>query len=140
MIRADKATLLALTGGVRLPKRVQHPGIHERKDRGDHYWFVRYREDVVQPDGSVKTIRKFHTIGPSRGEGALSRRRAEIERDRFLADLNAAPTRCEAAIEAKKTIDLNMIIFGKLAEMWRNDYVERDIGGKALLAAPTRAK
>jgi integrase len=140
MIRADKATLLALTGGLRLPKRVQHPGIHKRRDRGNYYWFFRYRTDEVLPDGTFKTIRKFHTIGPSRGVGALSKRRAEAERDRFIADLNAAPTRCEAAVEARKPIDVNMIIFGKLAEMWLKDYVERKIGGKPLLAAPTRAK
>ena len=32
------------------------------------------------------------------------------------------------------------IIFGRLAEMWRSDFVEKSVGGKALLAAPTRAK
>jgi integrase len=140
MNRADEGILLALTGGVRLPKRVQRPGIHERKDRGTYYWFFRYRTDEVLPGGTVKTTRKFHTIGPSRGENALGKRRAEVERDQFLAQLNASSTRCEAAVEAKKPIDVNMIIFGKLAEMWRNDYVEREIGGKFLLAAPTRAK
>ena len=67
MIRADRGTLLALTGGVRLVQRVQRPKVHERKDRGGHYWFFRYRADDLLPDGSVKVTRKFHTIGPSRG-------------------------------------------------------------------------
>src|SRR5215831_7515756 len=67
MIRTDKGTLLALTGGVRLVQRVQRPKVHERRDRGTKYWFFRYRADELLPDGSVKTKRKFHTIGPSRG-------------------------------------------------------------------------
>jgi integrase len=140
MIRADKGILLALTGGVRLVQRVQRPKVHERKDRGDFYWFFRYRTDEIQPDGSVKTIRKFHTIGPSRGERGISRRQAETARDRVLAELDNATTRCEAAMTAKNAIDPGMIIFGNLAALWRGDYVERDVGGKPLLAAPTRAK
>ncbi len=140
MIRADKGTLLALTGGVRLVQRVQRPKVHERKDRGAFYWFFRYRADEMQPDGSVKTIRKFHTIGPSRGERAVSRRKAETERDRVLAELNNAHTRSEAAAAANQPIDPGMIIFGKLAAMWRKDYVEREVGGKPLVAASTRSK
>jgi hypothetical protein len=140
MMLANEGTLLALTGGARLTRRVQHPKVHERKDRGKHYWFFRYRRDDVQPDGTVKTSRKFHTIGPSRGVGALSKRQAEIERDNLLAELNAAPTRCEAAVVAKEPIDPNMIIFGKLAQLWRTDYVEREVGGNPLVAASTRAK
>jgi integrase len=140
MVREDRGTLLALTGGVRLVQRVQRPKVHERKDRQDHYWFFRYRADEVLPDGSVKTRRKFHTIGPSRGNRAISKRQAEAERDRVLAELNNAPTRSEAAVTAKQPIDLGMIIFGKLAELWRKDYVDREVGGKALVAASTRAK
>jgi integrase len=140
MIRADKANLLALTGGVRLVRRVQRPKVHERKDRSSFYWFFRYRTDEVQPDGSVRTLRKFHILGPSRGERSISRRQAEIERDRVLHEIDNAPTRCEAAIAGKNPIDPGMIIFGNLAAMWRKDYVGRDVGGKPLLAAPTRAK
>src|SRR5580692_572752 len=140
MIPSDRGTLLALTGGVRLVQRVQRPKVHERKDRHDHYWFFRYRDDEGLPDGTVKTRRKFHTIGPSRGENAISKRQAEIERDRVLAELNNAATRPAAAVAAKQPIDLNMIIFGKLAALWREDYVERQVGGKALIAASTRAK
>jgi integrase len=140
MRRADEGTLLALTGGVRLPKRVQRPGIHERTDRGNYYWFFRYRKDELLPDGAVKVTRKFHTIGPSRGDGALSKRKAEAKRDGFLAQLNAASSKCEAAVEAGKPIDVKLILFGKLAELWRHDYVEREIGGRHILAKPTREK
>jgi integrase len=140
MMLANEGTLLALTGGTRLTRRVQHPKVHERKDRGTHYWFFRYRADDVQPDGTIKTSRKFHTIGSSRGVGALTKKQAEVERDTFLAKLNAAPTRCEAAVAAKAPIDPNMIIFGKLAGLWRTDYVERSVGGKALVARSTRDK
>ncbi len=137
---ANEGTLLALTGGARLTRRVHPPKVHERKDRGTQYWFFRYRTDDIQPDGTIKTSRKFHTIGPSRGVGALSKKQAEVERDKFLADLNAAPSRCEAAVVAKAPIDPNMIIFGKLAQLWRTDYVEREVGGNPLVAASTRAK
>jgi integrase len=54
--------------------------------------------------------------------------------------LNAAPTRCEAAVAAKAPIDPNMIIFGKLTGPRRTDYVERSVGGKALVARSTRDK
>src|SRR5277367_2510810 len=100
MMRAENATLLALTGGVRLVQRVQRPKVHERQDRGTHYWFFRYRVDEVLPDGTVKTKRKFHTIGPSRGDRPLTKRRAELERDRVLAGLNTPATRRESAMAA----------------------------------------
>lgn len=137
MIVADNATLLALTGGVRLVQRVQRPKVHERQDRGTHYWFFRYRVDELQPDGSVKVRRKFHTIGPSRGEHALTKREAERERDRVLAGLDAPPTRTLAAVAANQPIDQGMILFGKLAELWRKDYVDNPM---VKLAEPTREK
>ena len=45
MIARDNANLLSLTGGVSLNRRVQHPKVHERKDRKGSYWFVRYFYD-----------------------------------------------------------------------------------------------
>jgi integrase len=140
MIRADKGILLSLTGGVRVVQRVQRPKVHERLDRGTHYWYFRYRKDELLPNGTVKVTRKFHTIGPSRGERALTKRQAETERDRVLAELNNAPTRAEAAVAANQGIDPGMIIFGKLAELWRKDYVEREVGGKLLVAVSTQSK
>jgi len=133
----DRGTLLTLTGGVMLKRRVQHPKIHERKDRGSYYWFFRYRHDELLPDGSIKTTRKFHTIGPSRGENAIAKKQAEAKRDVFLGELNVAPTRCEAAVVASQPVEVTAILFGKLAELWRKDYVDNP---KMKLATPTREK
>src|SRR5277367_932036 len=98
MIAQPNAMLLHLTGGVKLKQRVQHPSVIERKDRGCYYWYFRYRDDELLPDGTVRTRRRFRTIGPSRGDKAMGKKQAEIERDKFLAQLNAAETRVEAAV------------------------------------------
>jgi integrase len=132
--------LLRLTGGVRLKHRVQHPKINECKDRGAPYWFFRYWHDELLPDGTVKTSRKRHIIGPSKGANAIGKKEAEVARDKFLAELNAASSRCEAAVVAKEPVEVGAIIFGKLAEMWRNDFVEREVGGRPLIAVSTRPK
>src|ERR1700722_1576614 len=137
MITGLNATLLNLTGGVTLKQRVQHPSVIERKDRGQHYWYFRYREDELLTNGTLKPRRRFHTVGPSRGEGALSKKQAEVERDKFLLERNAAPTRCEAAVAAQQPVEIGAIIFGRLAELWRKDYVENP---KVKLATPTREK
>ena len=89
--------------------RVQHPKVHERKDRGSYYWFFRYRHDALLPNGAIKTTRKFHTIGPSRGEDAIAKKQAESKRDAFLAEQNAAPTRCEAAVVASRPVEVTAI-------------------------------
>ena len=94
--------LMALTGGSQLKLRVQHPKVHERKDRKGSYWFFRYRHDEILPFGAIKTKRKFHIIGRSKGEGALAKKQAESMRDTFLAGLNAAPTKPEAAVAAQQ--------------------------------------
>jgi hypothetical protein len=69
--------------------RVQHPRVIPRKDRQGSPWVFRYRADDIQPDGSVKTLRKYHEIGPSKGDGAITKKQAEVERDKVLAKLNA---------------------------------------------------
>src|SRR6266404_5429590 len=122
MITGLEATLLNLTGGVRLKQRVQHPSVIERKDRGQHYWYFRYREDELLPNGKIRVRRKFHTVGPSRGDGAVTKKQAQIERDKFLLDKNAAPTRCEATVAVQQPVEIGAILFGKLAELWRKDY------------------
>ena len=135
--------LRLLTGVSQLKQRVQHPKVHERKDRGSYYWFFRYWHDEIQPDGSVKTSRKFQIVAPSRGGGAISRKQAEIERDKFLAGENAAPTTTEAAVikrDPEKAPDPGDIIFGKLAELWKRDYVEKLAAGRPMIAATTKAK
>jgi integrase len=140
MIMRSEGTLLTLTGGVQLKKRVQHPKVDECRDRDMPYWFFRYRHDELLPDGTVKTTRKREIVGPSRGPDAIGKREAETKRDVFLAKLNVAPSQCEAALAAKEPVEIGAILFGKLAEMWRNDFVEREVGGRALIAKSTREK
>jgi integrase len=132
--------LLHLTGGVRLKQRVQHPSVIERKDRGSYYWYFRYRDDEILPDGKIKTRRKFHIIAPSRGDGALTRKLAEFERDKFLLERSGvAPSRPDAPTPtvAPEKPEIGAIIFGRLAELWRKDYVDNPM---VRLATPTREK
>src|SRR5262245_36559263 len=84
----DDANLHALTGGLRLKVRIQHPGVHERTDRAGSYWYCRVWEDVLQENGSTKAVRKFYTLGPSKGENRISKKLAELQRDRILAAIN----------------------------------------------------
>lgn len=147
MIAKPDAMLLHLTGGVRLKQRVQHPSVIERRDRGSYYWYFRYREDEILRDGTIKTRRKFHIIGPSRGDGALTKKQAEVERDKFLLEPNGvAPARPESPTPTPPTAapasppqrpEIGAIIFGRLAELWRNDYVDNPM---VRLAQPTRDK
>ena len=57
-----EGNLQSLTGGLQLKIRIQHPGVHERTDRGGTYWFFRYWEDVLCEDGATKAIRKFRAV------------------------------------------------------------------------------
>ena len=94
----DDGNLQALTGGLKLKIRIQHPGVHERTDRGGSYWYFRYWEDVLQADGTTKAIRKFHTVGPSKGDTKLSKKQAEVARDKFVATINR-PTIQEKVVD-----------------------------------------
>jgi len=89
MMLATEGNLHRLAGGLRVKVRVQHPQVKPRKDRQGWPWIFRYRADEVQSDGSVKILRKYQAVGPSKGEGAITKRQAEVERDKFLAKLNA---------------------------------------------------
>jgi len=128
----DDGNLQALTGGLKLKIRIQHPGVHERTDRGGSYWYFRYWEDVLQKDGTTKAIRKFHTIGPSRGDDKLSKKQAEIARDKFVATINK-PTIQEKVADG-------LVLFSKMVEKYRAAHVEAEAAGRFLLAKPTRDK
>ena len=117
--------------------RVQHPQVHQRSDRKGTYWFFRYWHEEPLPDGSIKTTRRFHTLGPSKGQAALTQLEAEAQRDRVLAGVNTTPPPAELAVPAPQPPDAGAILFGNLAEMWRKDYVENP---KVRLAEPTRIK
>jgi len=140
MMSATGGTLQALTGGVRLKNRVQHPKVNECRDRGMPYWFFRYRDDDLLPGGTIKTTRKRRIVGPSKGPNAISRKQAEVERDRFLVELNCADAPCDRSVAETKPADIGAILFGKLADLWRSDFVERKIGERSLIAASTREK
>ena len=103
-----------------------------------------------QRDGELTARKEPHTEIIA-GDLILGRRDSiyraslatESERNRFLAGLNVAPTRPEAAVAADNAAsrpEAGAIIFGRLAEMWRKDFVECKVGGKALVAASTREK
>ncbi len=128
----NDGNLQALTGGLRLKIRIQHPGVHERTDRGGSYWYFRYWEDVLQADGTTKAIRKFNTLGPSKGENRLTKKQAEVERDKFLTKINK-PTVQEKVADG-------LALFSKMVEKYRAAHVEAEVAGRFLLAKPTREK
>ena len=128
----DNGNLQALTGGLKLKVRIQHPGVHERTDRGGSYWYFRYWDDVLQRDGTTKAMRKFHTVGPSKGENRLSKKQAEVERDKFLAKINK-PTIQEKVADG-------LVLFSRMVEKYRAAHVEAEVAGRFLLAKPTRAE
>jgi len=117
--------------------RVQHPQVLQRTDRKGTYWFFRFWQDEPLPDGSVKTTRKFQTIGPSYGQNALTQVEAEARRDRVLAGLITSPPLTQAEVQPQEMAPVGTILFGELAEMWRQDYVENP---KIRLAEATRIK
>src|ERR1700681_2993806 len=96
MMLRTEGNLQSLTGGLRLKVRIQHPEVHERTDRGGSYWYFRYWDDVLQADGTTKTVRKFQVVGPSKGENRLAKKKAEVERDKFLAPLKRPTTQAKA--------------------------------------------
>ena len=118
MLRAD-ANLQTLVGGLRLKVRIQHPDVHERTDRRGSYWFFRYWDDVLQSDGTTKAIRKFQTLGPSKGENRLTKKQAEVARDKFLAKLNKPSIH-------EKVAD-GLVLFSKMVEKYRSAHVEAEV-------------
>jgi integrase len=128
----NEGNLQSLTGGLRLKVRIQHPEVHERTDRGGSYWFFRYWDDVLQADGTMKAVRKFQTIGPSKGENRLAKKKAEVERDKFLATINK-PT-----IQEKITDGL--ALFSRMVDKYKAVHVEAQVAGRFMLAKPTRLK
>src|SRR5262249_3563793 len=124
--------VLTLAGGLRVKARVQHPQVKPRKDRAGCPWVFRCYEDGVLPDSSVKTVRRYHEIAPSKGDGATTKKQAEIERDKILAKVNA-PT-IEAAGE--KVATTGVALFGEVAKKYEEGY----LGRENQIAKPTREK
>jgi integrase len=132
MMFRPEGNVLTLAGGLRVKARVQHPQVKPRKDREGWPWVFRYWHDEIQPDGAVKTRRKYQAVGPSKGEGSITKKQAEIERDKLLAKLNA-PT-VEEAID--KVASTGVVLFGEVAKMYEEGY----LGREKQIARPTREK
>ncbi len=62
------------------------------------------------------------------------------EEAEILEQLNAAPVPTELLVIPNDPAEAGAILFGHLAAMWERDYVERVVGGKALVAASTKQK
>jgi integrase len=112
--------------------RVQHPQVKPRKDRVGWPWVFRYRTDELQAGGTMKPVRKYQEIAPSKGDGAITKKQAEVERDKFMAKLNA-PT-VEVAVE--QVAVTGVALFGEVAKMYEEGY----LGRENQIAKPTREK
>ncbi len=132
MILVHEGNVLTLAGGLQVKARVQHPSVIQRKDRNGWPWIFRYYVDEIQADGSMKLLRRYYEIAPSKGDGAITKKQAEIERDKFLAKLNARTI--EAAIE--KVATTGVALFGEVAKMYEEGY----LGRENQIAKPTREK
>jgi integrase len=132
MMRRPQGNLLTLAGGLQVKARVQHPQVKPRKDRTGEPWIFRYWFEEVQPDGSAKTLRKYQSVGPSKGPDAISKKQAEVERDKFLAKLNS-PT-IEVAVQQVSAT--GVAFFGEVARMYEEGY----LGREKQIARPTREK
>src|SRR5271169_2265835 len=132
MMFATEGNVLMLAGGLRVKARVQHPKVTQRKDRPGWPWIFRYYADEIQPDGSTKVLRRYHEIAPSKGGRAITKRQAEVERDKVLSKLNA-PTMEEAVQQVGST---GVAFFGEVARMYVEGYLARE----NQIARPTRDK
>jgi integrase len=132
MMLANGGSLHMLAGGLRVKARVQHPQVKPRKERQGWPWVFRYWSDEMQPDGSIKTLRKYQAIGPSKGDGAITKKEAEIERDRFLAKLNAPSL--DVAVQQMATT--GVAFFSAVAQMYQDGY----LGREDQISRPTREK
>jgi integrase len=132
MMLAPEGNLRMLVGGLCVKARVQHPQVKPRKDRPCWPWVFRYRAEEIQSNGTVKTLRKYQEVGPSKGDGAITKKQAEIERDKFLAKLNTPTT--EEAIQQVATT--GVVLFKEVALMYEEGYLARE----NQIAKPTRTK
>ncbi len=119
--RCDSAAL----AGATLTRRPE-------KSAASNINLFRYRADEIQSDGNMKTLRKYQEIGPSKGDGAITKKQAEVERDKFLAKLNAATI--EAAVDQVSLT--GVALFAQVATM----YIEGYLGRENQIAKPTREK
>jgi integrase len=129
---SNEGNLQSLTGGLRLKVRIQHPKVHERTDRGEPHWYFRYWQDVVQADGTIKPVRRLRVVGPSKGDNRISRKQADVERDKFLLSIHK-PTLQEKIADG-------LVLFSRMVDKYKAAHVEAQVAGRYLLAKPTRLK
>src|SRR5438105_4657467 len=114
MMLGTEGNLQSLTGGLLVKVRIQHPGVHERTDRGGSYWYFRYWEDVLQPDGTTKPVRRFHFVGASKGDNRITKKQAEVERDKIGEKWCVRPERILTEEETVKVLarlsDPNLLV------------------------------
>jgi integrase len=143
-----EGTLLRLlTGATKLKLRVQHPKIQKCMTLAHPYWFFRYRDDEIQADGTISTAQKRKIVGAIKGlpanqsvPDALTKKEAELARDNFFAEQNARTRGPAATLAQEKPPEPGDVLFGKLAELWMRDYVDKIAGGRKLIAASTKSK
>jgi integrase len=126
-MKPNDANLHRLTGGRKLHISVQHPKVLERTDR-DHHWFFRAWVHEPNSDGTVRRIRRYFGLGPSRGPNSLSKKQADIARDKILMKLNTP--------SLKQALAKGPVLFSEMARMYRESYLERE----DQISRPTREK
>ncbi len=132
MIQEKEGTVQALLGGLKLKTRVQHPTIKVRTDRPGHPFFFRYWADELQPDGTLKTFRRYCELGPSVGTDKITRKQAELKRDNVLAPLNN--------MTVEEMVADGLVQMEKFVERFKTAHVNAEASGRYLLKKPTRDK
>ena len=122
--------------------RLPQPQVKPRTDRPGSPWFFRYDSGEIQPDGSIRKIRRYREIGPSKGRGALTRKQAEAARDQLLVLIQSVRT-TEPSEPARvddhsvaETAQSGPVPFGRLARIYMSGY----LGRRDYVAEPTRQK
>lgn len=103
-----------------------------RTDRPGHPWCFRYWADELQPDGTLKTFRKYCELGPSVGTDKITRKQAEVKRDNVLAPLNN--------MTVEEMVKDGLVQLEKFVERFKTAHVNAEAGGRYLLKKPTREK
>ena len=123
--------------------RPAYPQVKARKDRPGCPWVFRYPVEQRRPDGTVRTIRRYREVGPSKGKGALSRKQAEAARDRLLGfDQPVSPDPSpghdggDIAPVPSAPGPSTALPFGRLARLYVSGYLRR----RNHVAEPTRQK
>ena len=112
--------------------RVQHPAVKVRTDRPDRPWYFRYWADELQPDGTLKTFRRYCELGPSIGTDKITRKQAEVKRDKVLAPLKN--------MTVEEMVKDGLVQMEKFVERFKTAHVNAEAGGRFLLKKPTREK